>query len=133
MNQPPPKGIYLVAIVFFAAGLLCIAELVNMITGALGIDPGIKMSNLAWVLPGYVVGLCLVTYGAAMLVRLHPAPQWLMWAMTLFLAVDFATMPVRNSPVQSETDIYINRLLLMLPLIAGSVYLLRLRARSKLI
>jgi hypothetical protein len=130
MNKPP-KGIYLVAVVFFLAGLLCIAELVNLIAAVLGINPAINLANLTWVLPGYVLGLCLVAYGAAMLARLHPAPQWLLWTMTLFLMVRFATMPAGGSPFHSEARIYLNRFLLVLPLIVSSAYLVRLRARLR--
>ena len=132
MNKPPPKGIYLAAVVFFAAALLAIAELGIVITSALGINPAVTLRNMAWVLPGYVLILCLVTYGAAMLVRMHPAPRWLMLAMTVFLAVRFAIMPARNSPFTSEAQIYFNRLLLLSALVANSAYLWWLRSRSKL-
>jgi hypothetical protein len=130
MKKPRPKALYLVAVVFFAAGLICIAELVNVISGALGINPAVNLTNL-WVLPAYVLALCLVTYGAGMLVRLHPVPQWLLFAMTVFLTVRFATMPAGDSPFYSEARIYLNRFLLVLPLIASSAYLLRLRARRR--
>jgi hypothetical protein len=131
VTSKPPRGIYVVAVVFFLAGLLCIAELVSLISAALGINPAINLANLAWVLPLYVLGLCLVAYGAAMLARLHSAPQWLLWAMTIFLTVRLATMPAGDSPFYSEARIYLNRFLLVLPLIMSSAYLVRLRARLR--
>ncbi len=39
LNKKPPKGIYLVAIAFFVGGVICMAELLNVIFPALG-DPG---------------------------------------------------------------------------------------------
>jgi hypothetical protein len=131
MVKTQPKGIYLAAIVFFAAGLLSFAVLLSLIFAAMGMEPGLSMSNLKWLLPGYVVGLCLVLYGVAMLVRLRPWTVWVMCAMTLFLAFPLLTSEARDSSAYSATRIYINRVLVLLPMFASSAYLVRLLLRSK--
>jgi hypothetical protein len=69
LDKKPPKGIYLVAIAFFVAGLLCMAELLNVIFAALGVEQRLNLATIKWVLTGYVLALCLVCYGVALLTR----------------------------------------------------------------
>ena len=83
------------------------------------------MATMKWLLPGYVMGLCLVCYGVLLLIKLHPVPQWIMFGMTLFLTVQLAMAPAGDSPFYSAPRIYLNRMLLVLPLIASCVYLTR--------
>jgi hypothetical protein len=71
-----------------------------------------------------------VCYGVALLVRLHPAPQWLMFGMTLFLTVRAAATPAGDSPFYSAPRMYLNRFLLVLPMIASCVYLRLPRFRA---
>lgn len=131
MNKTPPKGIYFVAVAFLAAGLLCSAQLLNVIFAALGIPPGPNIGTMKWVLTAYLLALFLVLYGVAMLVRLHPAPRWVFFAMTAYLMIDLAIAPAGNSPFYSQSRIYLNRILLMLPFVASCIYLFRLK-RSEL-
>jgi hypothetical protein len=119
------KGIYIVAIVFLFAGLLCVAELFGMMLAALGMTEGPNVATMKWLLPGYVAGLCVVSYGMFSLIRLHPVPQWIMFGMTLFLTIQLAVAPADDSPYYSASRIYLNRILLALPLIASCVYLAR--------
>jgi hypothetical protein len=123
VNKKPPKGIYFVAIVFFVGGVICMGELLNVIFAAFGIPEGPNLATLKWVLTGYGVALCLVCYGVALLARLHPAAQWLMFGMTLLLTVQAATTSAGDSPFYSAPRIYLNRFLLLLPMIASCVYL----------
>ena len=124
----PPKGIYLVTVVFFFAGLVCCIDLVPRVTEAMGLirrtgqpfPPGYE-----WNLVGCSLGFCLICYGVVQLVRLRSAPQWAFFAMTLYLTVGSVATPAGNSPFHSEMRIYLNRFLMLIPLIAGSVYLLR--------
>ena len=122
-----PPGIYIVAVVFLFAGLLCVAELFGAMLAALGIVQGPNVATMKWLLPGYVAGLCLVCYGVFFLIKLHPVPQWIMFGMTLFLTVQLAMAPAGDSPFYSAPRIYLNRMLLVLPLLASCAYLARLR------
>jgi hypothetical protein len=129
MITKPPIGIYVVAVVFLFAGLLCVAELLGVMFTWLGVDPGPSTTSMKWLLPGYVLGLCLVCYGVFFLIRLHPAPRWLMFGMTLYLTIQLAVAPADDSPFYSASRIYLNRLLLALPLIASCIYLAQPRFR----
>jgi cation transport ATPase len=120
-----PLGIYVVAVVFLVAGLLCVAELFGVMLTALGVASGASLASMNWLLPGYVVGLCLVCYGVFFLIKLHPAPQWVMFGMTFFLTVQLTMAPAGDSPFYSAPRIYFNRMLLVLPLIASCAYLAR--------
>lgn len=132
MTKPkPPKGIYAVAVVFFFTGMLCISLLMPPIyihlfgfseKGGL-----IQQAGYQWVLVGGVLASWLVLYGVYALTRLHPAPQWAMVAMTLFMLFElvFASQPVDSSPFYSRQQMIFNRLLLMLPLILSCAYLFR--------
>ena len=122
-----PLGIYIVAVVFLVAGLLCVAELFGAMLAALGIVEGPNVATMKWLLPGYVAGLCLVCYGVFFLIKLHPVPQWIMFGMTCFLTVQLAMAPAGDSPFYSAPRIYLNRMLLVLPLLASCAYLARLR------
>jgi len=124
-------GLYIVAVVFLFAGMLCVAELFGALLAALGIVEGPNVATMKWLLPGYVVGLCLVCYGVFLLIKLHPVPQWVMLGMTLFLTVQLAMAPAGDSPFYSAPRIYLNRVLLVLPLLASCAYLARLRFRPQ--
>jgi hypothetical protein len=124
----PPKGIYLVAVAFFFAGLLCIGDLLPRVFYALGFKQEIGLLSQrgsVWVLVGGLLAFWLVCYAVVGLVRLRSAPQWAFFAMTLFLTLRFVSEPAVGSPFHSEMRIYLNRFLWLLPLIAGSAYLLR--------
>ena len=124
----PPMGIYLVAVAFFFAGLLCIGEVLPLIFYTLGFkrETGLlRQDGYVWVMVGGFLGFCLVCYAVRGLVRLQSAPQWAFFAMTLFITFRCVSEPAGDSPFHSEMRIYLNRFLLLLPLIAGSVYLLR--------
>ena len=123
MITKKPLGIYFVAAVFLFAGLLCIAEGIGVMLAGLGIDQGLSTTTMKWLLPGYVLGFCLVCYGALSMIRFHPVPQWIMFGMTLFLTIQFAVAPAGDSPFYSAPRIYLNRMLLVLPMIASCVYL----------
>jgi len=82
------------------------------------------------VITGGLLALFLVCYGVFLLTRLHPAPQWLMFGMTLLLTIRLAAEPAGGSPFYSAQRIYLNRFLLVLPMIASCVYLRRPRFRA---
>ena len=130
-TRSTPSGLYIVAVVFLFAGLLCVTELFGVMLAALGIVQGPNVATLKWLLPGYVIGLCLVLYGVFFLIKLHPVPQWIMVGMTIFLTVQLAMAPAGDSPFYSAPRIYLNRMLLVLPLIASCAYLARLRFRPQ--
>jgi hypothetical protein len=130
INKKPPKGIYFVAIVFFVGGVICMADLLNVIFPVLGIEEGLNLATIKWVLTGYLLALCLVCYGVVLLTRLHPAPQWLMFGMTLFLTVRVTAAQTEDSPFYSAPRIYLNRALLVLPMIVSCVYLQLPRFRA---
>jgi len=128
MNRKPPKGIYAVAIVFFVTGLLSLAQFGGVVADAAGFR-GLDLGNAKWVLPAGVVALCLVLYGVALLTRLHPLPQWLMFVMTVLWIIQIGLSPP-DSPFYSPARMYLNRLLLVLPMIASCVYLMTPRIRT---
>jgi hypothetical protein len=125
----PPAGIYVVAVAFFIAAMVCTVWVLSIVLGALGLDARLNVTTLKWMLPAYVLALCLVCYAVALLVRLHPVPQWVMVGMTVFLLVQAVTTPA-DSPFYSVPRIYLNRTMLLLPMIASCVYLVRLRGRA---
>jgi hypothetical protein len=51
---------------------VCIAELSGVVLEAFGVDTRLNMATLKWMLPAFVMALCLVSYGVALLARLHP-------------------------------------------------------------
>lgn len=76
------------------------SQLLNVIFfDVLGLPEGLNLATLKWVLTGYVLALCLVLYGVALLARLHPAPQWVMLGITLFLTIQLAAAPAGGSPL----------------------------------
>lgn len=125
----PPKGIYAVAVVFFFFGLICSAQVLGMVFGAFGM-PGASLANLKWTLSASLLALGLVLCGVYFMTRMHPAPRWLLFAMTLALGVQFALPPPGASPFHSPGRIYLNRALLMLPLVASCIYLMTPRFRD---
>jgi hypothetical protein len=130
VTKKPPKGIYFVAIAFFVGGLVCMADFLNLIFSLSGIDEGLTLGTIKWVLAGYLPALYLVCYGVVLLTRLHPAPQWLMFGMTLFLTIRVAATPAGDSPFYSTPRIYLNRFLLVVPMIVSCVYLRLPRFRA---
>ena len=130
LNKKPPTGIYFVAIPFFLGGFICMAQLLNLIFPAVGIPEGLNLGTIKWVLTGYLLALGVVCCGVALLTRLHPAPQWVMFGITLLLTIQVVTWPAGDSPFYSASRIYLNRILFVLPMIASCVYLLRPRFRA---
>jgi hypothetical protein len=131
--KPVPKGIYLVAVAFFLAGLVCIGELLPPLFYLFGFEREralLLQAGFEWVLVGGVLAFLLLCYAVFGLVRLHPVPQWALFAMTLLLMFRFLSEPTGNSPFYSPQRIYLNRFLLLLPLMAACVYLLRPRIRA---
>ena len=127
----PPKGIYAVAVVFFFTGMICISLLMPPIYvhlfGFSEKDGLIQQAGYQWVLVGGVLASWLVLYGVYALTRLHPAPQWAMVAMTVFMLFElvFASQPADGSPFYSREQMIFNRFLLMLPPILSCAYLFR--------
>src|ERR1700737_2539233 len=120
-----PKGIYLVAVVFFCAGVVCIGALLPPIFYVFGFrreQALLQQSGYRWVLVGGVLGWLLLCYGVHNLVRLRAAPQWVFFAMTLYLMFHLLVEPAGNSPFYSRQQIYLNRFLLLLPLVASCIY-----------
>jgi hypothetical protein len=115
-----PKGIYLVVIVFFFGGLLCIAELLKLIFYALGFERSrglMFQAGSLWILISGLLLFWLLCYGVVAVARIRHGVHWVLSAMTLFLMVRFLTAPAANFAC----------VLLVLPLIACSIYLWRLR------
>lgn len=125
----PPNGIYAVAVVFFFFGMICAMQAVGLAFWALGVR-GVNLGNLRWTLPASLVAFFAVLCGVYFLTRMHPAPRWLLFAMTLLLGVQFALPPPGDSPFYSPRQLYLNRAILMLPLVASCIYLLTPRFRD---
>ncbi|HEV3140225.1 MAG TPA: hypothetical protein VGY57_06905 [Vicinamibacterales bacterium] len=128
--MPPstPKGIYVVAVVFFFAALISLLLIVATILGAFGVDPG-NLRTIYWVLAAYFLALLVVLFGTYKLVRLHPVPQLLMFVITAVATVALM-IPPQDSPFASLSSVYLSRVLLDLPLLASCVYLCRPRFRA---
>ena len=120
MNRTP-KGIYVVAIVFFFSGLLCIAELLSLIFYQLGFERGkglLFQRGSLWVLLCGLLLFWLLCYAAVALAQLRHAARWVFFAMTIFLTLRFLA--------RSETS-FVHRTLLLLPPVVSCIYLWRLR------
>jgi hypothetical protein len=92
-----PKRIYLVAVVFFLTGLVCIAELLPIIFYPLGFERGkglLFQPQYLWVLLCGFLLFCLLCYGVAGLVRSRPAARWAFLVMILFLVIRSLTANV---------------------------------------
>jgi len=114
MNRTP-KGLYVVAVVFFLMGLVCIAELLAVIFYALGFERGrglLFQPGHLWVLLAGLLLFWVLCYAVVALVRQRPVGQWIFMAMTVFLAVRFPLC-----------------LVLLPPLIPSWIYLCFLRRR----
>ena len=123
------------AVVFFFAGYCCIAELLPLILYLFGERrQGQILSSeprYEWV---FVCGLTLfwlLCYGIVALVRLRRSAQAVLFAMTLFLAFRFMTVPATNSCLYSQREIVAFRIIFLLPLIVSCAYLFRLRFAAK--
>jgi hypothetical protein len=115
-----PKGIYLVAIVFFFGGLLCIAELLKLIFYAVGFERSrglMFQAGSLWILISGLLLFWLLCYGVVAVARLRHGARWAFFGMTLFLIFRFLMAPSAN----------FHCVLLALPLIACCIYLWRLR------
>lgn len=129
MTKSPPIGIFLVALVFFFGGLLCLAQTLVFAFDLFGISPGLTTGNLQGRLAFYLLLLGLDLFGVYLVVRMHAAAKWLMLGMTLLVAVQLFTAPA-TSPSYSETQLYLNRVLLWAPMLASTIYLFRPRFRA---
>jgi len=116
-------------VAFFIAAMFCSAWLLNVVLGAFRLDARLNLATLKWMLPAYVLVLCLACYGVWLLAQLHPLPQWMMFGMTMVLLVQAIATPA-DSPFYSAPRIYLNRALLLLPMLASCAYLLMLRLRT---
>jgi len=133
MKQLP---LYLVAVLFFGAGMLCVAELITLAFEVSGVGfqaatraTAMRPDMIQWRLAAYVLGLGLVLFGVYHLVRRHRATPWVMLAMTVFLALQLLIQRPIASGTQSVPDLYANRIMLLMPLVAGSAYLFTRRFR----
>jgi hypothetical protein len=134
MKHHPAKGIYAVAVVFFFFGMLSVGMLMPPIYvhlfGFTEKDALLRQAGFEWVLFGGVAASWLVLYGVYALTRLHPAPQWALFAMALLMLFQSVTERADDSPFYSREQIIFNRVLLLLPLILSCVYVLRPRFRA---
>lgn len=128
-GQKPPAGIYIVAIVFFLTAFVCVPALIASVARPFGFN-GINIANVYKAIGIGVVAMCLVLYLVWLLTRLHPLPQWLMFAMTVYLLGAAVMSPATGSPFYSASRIYLNRAVLLLPTIGSCIYLITLRRRS---
>jgi len=133
MTKSPPKGMYIVAVIFFFAGLMFMAQVLIFAFELFGASPALNLGTIKWRLAVYLAALGLILYGVFLLMRLHPAGRWLMLGMTLFLTAALLITPTAASVLYSQPRLYVNRILLLLPMVLSCVYLFwpRLRA-SKL-
>jgi len=127
----PPTGIYIAATAFFPAIGLCVANVLNfLLFSVFGIVEVRNLQTINYVLAGLVIGLCVMCYATYWFVRLHPLARWLMFLMTIVQTIEMLIAPAGNSPFYSPSRIYVNRLLLLLPLFASCIYLLLPRVRA---
>jgi hypothetical protein len=115
-----PKGVYLVAVVFFFGGLVCIGELLRVIFYALGFERGrglMFQSGYLWVVLCGLLLFWLLCYAVVALARLRYGARWAFFGMTLFLIFRFLMAPAAN----------FHCVLLVLPSIGCCIYLWRLR------
>jgi hypothetical protein len=101
MNRAP-KGIYVVAVMFFFMGLVCIAELLAVIFYALGFERSrglLFQPGYLWVLLSGLLLFWVLCYAVVALVRQRSVGQWIFLAMTFFLAVRFPLCLVLLPPV----------------------------------
>jgi len=129
IKKQPTPAIYAVAFVFFVAASIVLSQLITEVAAPFGFK-GVNVSNAAWVLPAFVIALCVVLYGVLLMTRLHPIPQGLLFAMTIYLIVQAIITPAGSSPFYSASRIYLNRALILLPMVASCVFLFRLRRRA---
>ena len=120
------------AVTFFVAGLVAVADLGGAAFAWFGVTTPLGLDTLPWTLAAFVIALFALLYGVYLLVRLHPAPQWLMAVMTLYFTLRFFITPADGSVLYSPARVFVNRLVLLLPLIVscGYLYAVRRRARS---
>jgi hypothetical protein len=123
-----PKGIYLVAGMFFFSGLACIAELLAFIFHSLGFQQGrgllFQSGSLLIVLCGLVL-FWLLCYGVVAVARLQVGARWAFLAMTVFLLFRFVTAPATRSVLYSAQWTFVLRIVLLLPVVAACIYLWR--------
>jgi hypothetical protein len=124
-----PRGIYAVAVVFFFAGLIVSVQILGLVFALAGWGP-VSLTNVRWSLPLLLVAFFLVLCGVHFLVRMRRLPQWLLFAMTVILMIELAIAPAAGSPFYSPGRVYLNRALLLLPLVASCAYLLTPRVRA---
>lgn len=132
MQKTTPKGIYVVAVVFFFAGLLFMNQLLIFMFELLGVSTAPSLETIKWPLAASVFALGLTLSGVFLLVRMHPVARWLMLGLTVCLAAMLLLTPAAASVLLSQPRLYLNRVLLLSPLIASCVYLFPARfPRSK--
>ena len=117
---PTPKLLYVVGVVFFFTALLSLMQVLSLIRESFRYtDPTSIAITVA-------VAVCLAAYGVYLLTRRYRVADWLMYAMTVSLGVQML-MPTQGSAFYSAGQLYLNRALLMLPLVASCLYLARRR------
>lgn len=127
--MPPPKGLYVVAVVFFIASLISIAQLMNVVLPLFNIS-GLSNANVGGLSAIGAVAFCVAVWATYLLTQQRPVATWLMYAMTLGLGVTMILAPVASSPFYSPSRLYLNRVLMLLPLAASCLYLAR-RSRTR--
>jgi len=131
--KKPPKGMYVVAVVFFFSGLMFMAQLLIFLFEFFGVSPALNLGTIQWRLAAYLAALGLILFGVFLLMRLHPVGRWLMLGITVFLTATLLMTPAAATVFYSQPRLYLNRILLLLPMIASCVYLFPPRfLRSKL-
>jgi len=130
MTKPPPKGLYLVAVVFFFTGLLFMNQVLILAFELFGVSLALNPGTIKWRLAVFLMAFGLILYGVFLLMRSHPAGRWLMLGMTVFLAAVLLFTPTAASVLYSQPQLYVNRILLLLPLIASCAYLFWPRPRA---
>src|SRR5690242_17646482 len=113
-ERKPPVAIYLVALVFFFAALLAMAQMLGSASSMMGYR-GPNMGNVKWVGGSMVAALCLALAGVWLMVREHRASRWLMFAITIYWVV-YLAIPPAVSPFNSISGMYFNRALFVLPM-----------------
>ena len=111
------KLIYLVAVVFFVQALICALVVVSVVVQSIWN----KSPEATAVTVGVTV--CAACYGVYLLIREYRVARWLMYAMTAYIAFVMFRGPAAGSPFDSEARIQVNRIVMMLPMIASCIYL----------
>lgn len=117
-----PKAMYLVGVVFFVQAVICVFGVIGRINPLLRYRPASIAMTVG-------ISICAACYGVYLLMRDYRAARWLMYAVTAYFVVIMVISPAEPFPplYESPAAQYRNRAVIVLPMVASSLYLARRR------